>query len=188
MSEILKGKLIKKAVNGKGFKIEGNESWLTAQTEEAIALLAQVAEGTFISMEYTKKGVYYNVSKITVENASASTSSVSAKPKCTVCGKELKDSKFKKCFMCNKNNASASTAKTEVKSQEAPVTQQETTKQEVKKTYYDSPEKTAMIQRGNALNAASSAISGNVPGADPQSIKEETLNLANAFLDWLRAE
>ena len=48
--------------------------------------------------------------------------------------------------------------------------------------------KTAQIQRGNAINAAGYAVSGNLAGSDPDTIKEAVLILADAFLDWIRAE
>lgn len=53
--------------------------------------------------------------------------------------------------------------------------------------YQDNPAKTAQIQRGNALNAASAVASGQA-FADPDTASEFTVILAERFLNWLRAE
>lgn len=59
----LKGKLIAKARNGKGFKIEGVEGWLTAN-EPVMPYLEKIEKGTDVVVTYEKKGIYMNASKI----------------------------------------------------------------------------------------------------------------------------
>jgi len=115
-----------------------------------------------------KKCYDCNVAK---KSAPASTeekvADTSSGPKCTDCQKPLKDNKYTKCFACNQKNPE-------------------------KKTWggkggksYDSPEKTAQIQRGNALNAAASVASGQQL-ADPDTAAQYVILLAQKFLDWLR--
>ncbi len=59
---------------------------------------------------------------------------------------------------------------------------------------YDNPDRTAMIQRGNALNAAASVASSQqfinpeTGEPDPQRAAEFTKILAIKFLGWLREE
>jgi hypothetical protein len=94
-----------------------------------------------------------------------------AGPKCIDCGVALKDDKYTKCFTCNKKNP--------VKKQWKP-----------KSGGYDSPEKTAQIQKGNALNAAASVLCGAqcLDGLDPETIAEITKVVANSLLDYLRQD
>ena len=83
---------------------------------------------------------------------------------CEDCGAKLKDGKYKKCYPCGKKTFKGG-----------------------KSNSYDNPEKTAQIQRGNALNAAASVASAQ-QFADPEVAKQFTLILADEFLVWLRAE
>ena len=118
------------AKNGKGFKIEGTEEWLNANDESA-KVLATLAKNDEITVTYEKKDGSNKVTQIVkkyqkaVEAPKVETSTGFT---CIVCGKELKDGKYKKCFMCNKKSPEAPVAKTESK----PNT-----------TYYDNPSKTA---------------------------------------------
>lgn len=171
----VRGKLAAKAGNGKGFKVEGQEGWFNA-SDAVKPFLAKIEKGAEVVVTYEKKGVAMIVSKI----VSATSASVVEKPKETVvdnslakspgtpvcedCGKELKDDKYKKCYVCGKKAYKGKAAKT-----------------------YDSPEKTAQIQRGNALNAAAQVISG-MDANDPDLLAEMTLSVAQKFVDWLRAE
>jgi hypothetical protein len=58
-----------------------------------------------------------------------------------------------------------------------------------KKNYsaYNNPERDAQIRRGNALNAAGAALSGNFAGTDPDTLAEALLIIAQKALDWLEA-
>jgi len=94
-------------------------------------------------------------------------------PKCIDCGVALKDDKYTKCFPCNKKN---------------PVKKQWAGKSGG--SYKDSPEKTAQIQKGNALNAAASVLCGAscLDGLDPEGIAQVTRIVANSLLDYLRQD
>ena len=96
-----------------------------------------------------------------------------AGPKCVDCGAALKDDKYTKCFPCNKKN---------------PVKKQWAGKSSG--SYKDSPEKTAQIKRGNALNAAASVLSGAqcLDGLDAETIAEITKVVATSLLDYLNQE
>ena len=174
---MVKGKIAVKARNKKGFKIDGDDNWFTAE-DPVIPYLEKIEKGDEVEITFSKNGVFKNVTKIVKIEATKAETKPEEKPKtgftCADCGKELPDGKYKKCYTCNKK----SPAKSKVYDKS-------------EKTYtksYDNPTKTAQIQRGNALNAAGYAISGNLTGSDPNTIKEAVLLLANAFLDWIRVE
>jgi len=181
----VKGKILAKKGDNKAFKLDDN-NWYNLN-DPVIPYLEKMNKGDEIVVTFEKKGTSRYVSKLTSAGASETRTTADPEPKsqsstgyaCEVCGKELKDGKFKKCFVCNKSGA---TKKTEdPKSNPA--------EPYVKKEYksYDNPEKTAQIQRGNALNAAASVASG-CAFSDPEVGKQFTLELAESFLEWLRAE
>ncbi len=135
---------------------------------------------------------------------------------CSVCGKELKDGKFKKCYDCNV--AAKATPKTE---ENVPTTSTATPcspkcvdcgvvlkdnkyqkcfpcnqKNTVKKQWkpksggYDSPEKQAAIVKGNSLNAAAAVLCGAscLDGLDPEGIAQVTKIVANSLMDYLKQD
>ena len=144
---------------------------------DVVPFLAKVNKGDKITIEYSKKGVSRYVSKLSGAGEVATKTETTSPTGyvCEVCGKVLKDGKFKKCFTCNKSGATKPAEKS--------------TESSTKKPYvpYDNAEKTAQIQRGNALNAAASVASSQ-QFADPEVAKQFTLLLAEDFLNWLRAE
>jgi len=172
----VKGKIVCKKSDNKAFKL--GDDWYNCN-DPVVPFLEKMAKGDDVTVTYEKKGVSRYVSKITKGGAPAeSAPEAQAKaPKsstgfaCEVCGAELKDGKYKKCFKCNKSGASKPGASGGY----------------AKKNSYDSPEKTAQIQRGNALNAAASVASSQ-QYPDPETAQQFTLILADAFLLWLRAE
>lgn len=167
--------IVCKKSDNKAFKADDN-NWYNLN-DNVVSSLEKMSKGDKITIEYSKKGVSRYVSKL-VNAAEASTEKKTESSTgfaCEVCGKALKDDKFKKCYMCNKKG----------------LTKKEPTEvvEEKKKEYksYDNPEKTAQIQRGNALNAAAT-VASNQQFADPEVAKQFTLLLAEEFLVWLRAE
>ncbi len=172
-----RGKIICKKSDNKAFKL--GENWYNLN-DPVIPYLEKLNKGDEVVVTFEKKGVSRYVSKLVVagavEEPKTETTSTTGFA-CEVCGKALKDGKYKKCFPCNKSGAvkketSAPGAVTEPKKPYTP---------------YDNPEKTAQIQRGNALNAAASVASAQ-QFADPDVAKQFTLLLAEEFLTWLRAE
>ena len=167
------GKIKAKAGNGKGFMVEGQEGWFNA-TPAVVPYLAKYEKGTEVEVTFEKKGVNKIVSKIVVamnniKEATTTTSEpVTTGFICEDCGAVLKDGKYKKCYTCNKKNPAKA----------KPVGASNS---------YDNPAKTAQIQRGNALNAAS-AVASSQQFTDPDTAKQFTLMLADEFLTWLRAE
>jgi len=94
----------------------GEQKWATCSGE-----VFNYAKSNFKSkdnavFEMTEKAGQFNVTKISKVGGSTSTSSEpsSDTAKCSDCGATLKDSKYKKCFSCNKK----SPAKTESKAYE----------------------------------------------------------------------
>jgi hypothetical protein len=169
----VKGKILAKKGDNKAFKLDDG-NWYNLN-DPVIPYLEKMAKGDEITVTFEKKGVSRYVSKLLnaketpKEEMKESTTGFA----CEVCGKELKDGKFKKCFMCNKTGATKKE------------TQTDTPKKEYKS--YDNPEKIEQIRRGNALNAAA-AVASSQQFADPEVAKQFTLLLAEDFLTWLRAE
>lgn len=179
----VKVKILAKKSDNKAFKAS-DDNWYNLN-DNVIPSLEKLSKGDEVVVTYEKKGVSRYVSKLTganvaeVEQKTETTSSTGFA--CEVCGKELKDGKFKKCFVCNKNKL--------VKKEDPKSNQTETVSDSpIKKPYipYDNPEKTAQIQRGNALNAAGAAISGNLQGTDPDTIAQALIMVADRALEWLK--
>lgn len=175
-----RGKILCKKSDNKAFKM--GDSWYN-MNDNCIPYLEKLNKGDEVVVEYIKKGVSRYVSKLikageVVEQKTETTSFTGFV--CEVCGKELKDGRFKKCFMCNKSGAT----KKEDPRQPGTVTE------EHKKSYtpYDNPEKTAQIMRGNALNAAGASVSGNLQGTDPDTIAQALIMIAERALEWLKTE
>lgn len=169
-----KGKIICKKSDNKAFKLGDN--WYNLN-DNVVEVLAKLNKGDEVVVTYEKKGVSRYVSKLVSakeapkEEPKKSTTGYS----CEICGKELKTGKFKKCFMCNKSGA---TKKETATTLDQPKNQYKS---------YDNPEKTAQIQRGNAINAAAYAASGTAFN-DPEVAAQFVLELAERFLVWLRSE
>jgi len=167
----VKGKILAKKGDNKAFKLDDG-NWYNLN-DPAIPYLEKMNKGDEIVVTFEKKGVSRYVSKLTSASAVETPKTTEPEPAkgstgfaCEVCGKELKDGRFKKCFVCNKKNPSPKTEK---------------------KSSYDNPEKTAQIQRGNALNAAG-FVASNQQFADPEEAIQYTLEVAERFLEWLRIE
>jgi len=170
-----RGKIICKKSDNKAFKL--GENWYNLN-DNVVSCLEKLNKGDEVVVTFEKKGVSRYVSKLVSAGAAEapkSESTSSTEFACEVCGKALKDGKYKKCFVCNKSGAT----KPEVTGEEP--------KKSYTKTSYDNPEKTAQIQRGNSLNAAAT-VAGGCAFSDPDTAKQFTLELAGAFLEWLRAE
>jgi len=179
MSEI-KGKILAKKGDNKAFKLD-DSNWYNLN-DNVIPYLEKMNKGDEVVVTFEKKGVSRYVSKLSVagaiETSKTETTSTTGFA-CEVCGKELKDGKFKKCFMCNKTKA--------VKTEDPKSNPAEPEKQEKPYIPYNNPEKVESIKRGNALNAAAAVASGQ-QFADPEVAKQFTLLLAEDFLTWLKAE
>ena len=169
-----RGKILCKKSDNKAFKM--GENWYNLNAP-VIPYLEKMSKGDEVVVTFEKKGVSRYVSKLVSASAAKAEAPTEEKKEsstgfaCEVCGKELKDDRFKVCYMCNKKGLKA-------KKEDAP-----------KSTYkpYDNPEKTAQIQRGNALNAAAS-VAASQQFADPDVAYQFAIILADKFLEWLRAE
>ena len=170
----VKGKIICKKSDNKAFKL--GEDWYNVN-DAVIPYLEKTNKGDEVVVTFEKKGVSRYVSKLASASAAQpeSAKEEAGEFKCAVCGAALKDGRFKVCYMCNKKGL-----KPKSEASEPP-------KGGAGKGYYDNPEKTAQIQRGNALNAAATVASSQQFN-DPEVAKQFTLILADEFLTWLRAE
>jgi len=104
---------------------DGKERWMTTST--AVYGFAKKAlkgtdkttgyAGDEVKVTYTEENGKYNATRIEkigggTDNAETRTD---GKPTCTDCGKELKDNKYTKCYLCNKKSPVKSEASTEGK-------------------------------------------------------------------------
>jgi hypothetical protein len=169
----ISGKIICKKSDNKAFKLGDN--WYNVN-DNVIPDLTKMNKGDDVIVTYEQKNTSRYVSKL-VSSASAQSNNTNTTGfVCEVCGKALKDDKFKKCFMCNKSGATK------------PATQeqgnQSTPTSAVK---YGSAEDIAGKEKGCALGAAATVASG-CAFSDPETAKQFVLELADAFVDWMRAK
>lgn len=208
MNKTLKIKVIK--ADKRAFKGD-DENWYNLN-KDRVEDMSAFAAGDEVDFVYEQKGVSRYISEIKKHTTNAAPVKEEGKFYCEVCGKELKDGKYKKCYECNM-------AKTE-KSQES--SEKEAPKKEDGKFYckdcgkelkdnkydkcYDcnkknpSPKKQGFKGKGNnfygsaedikgkevgcAMGAAASVASGG-NFTDPEQAKQFTLFLAEAFLEWI---
>ena len=189
-------KIAKKSKTNKGILIEGNDAWFSI-AEKLVGFVEKLNPGDSVELTYIKKGTFQNVIGIYPAKGE-----VKEEPKeekkgtgfnCTECGAELKDGKYKRCFNCNKKAKENSVTEKEPVTTTGTQVFDEPQKEKSKWTpgNYNNPEKTAQIQRGNALNAAASVMSNpnlQMPDTSPEALAEATKIVADLFLDWLRAE
>ena len=183
MSELTLTIVCKKSDN-KAFKADDN-NWYNLN-DNVVSSLEKVNKGDKITIEYSKKGVSRYVSKLVSAGAAETLKTeitASTGFACEVCGKELKDNKFKKCFMCNKSGA---VKKEDPKSNPAETITEPYVKKEWK-TNYGSPEDIAGKEVGCSLGAAATVASGQKLD-DPEVAKQYVLLLAGYFLDWMRVK
>jgi hypothetical protein len=197
----IKGTIVVKKSDNKAFKFS-DEQWYNVN-EDIIPVLTKMNKGDEVVVTYEKKGVSRYVSSLVsaTAKAPAAVQNSGEKFECIVCHTPLKDGKYKKCYNCNKSGAkpqpSTESSPSEFKCEDcgAPLKDGK-----YKKCYpcgkkskgnktrsFDSPEKTAQIQRGNALNAAASVASSQ-QFSDPNVARQFTIILAEGFLEWLRGE
>ena len=165
MAEI-KVKIVAKVSTGKAFR-GSDDNWYNVN-EPVIPYLAKFNKGDEVLVTYTAKGTARYVSKLakaTAQEAPAQEQPAEG-PVCEDCGKALKDDRFTKCFVCNKKSPKSDRPKASTGTSE---------------------DRTANIQRGNALNAAA-AVAANQGFSDVDSAAQWTKELATQLLEWLRLE
>jgi hypothetical protein len=221
----LKGTIQVKAGNGKGFIIADVEGWFNCAD---VALLSKFNKGDKVIVSYEASGKIRKVTMISSDGPKEAAPAVQKAPEpvkqetpkpsstgfaCAVCGKELKDGKFKKCYECNMAGKLSEPTKEEKLPAELtgpkcvdcgvalkddkytkcfPCNKKNPVKKQWsgKKTNYDSPEKTAQIQKGNALNAAAAVLAGAdcIKALDPEGIAQVTRLVADSLLDYLKQD
>ena len=189
----LTAKVTNKSKTNKGLQFEGQEGWFSVP-EKLIPFSEKINKGDTVEVTYIKKGVFKNVVYLSATTTEAKKEEPKVEEKkgtgfrCSECSAELKDGKYKKCFECNKKAKETPVAEEKEPEKTKVFDEPVKEKKEWVPGNYNNPEKTAQIQRGNALNAAASAVSGNLSGDNPEAVQEAVLMIANTFLDWLRAE
>ena len=100
----VKGKILAKKGDNKAFKLDDG-NWYNLN-DPVIPYLEKMNKGDEVVVTFEKKGVSRYVSKLTsanvVEAPGVETCKSSTGFACEVCGRELKNNTFKKCFLCNK--------------------------------------------------------------------------------------
>jgi len=177
MAETIKGKVIAKA--NKGVKLEGSEVWYSAFKPE---MISGINKDDVVEITYTKKGIFHNLSKIIKVEAPKVEAPTTTGYKCEVCGVDLKDGKYKKCFTCNKaaKDNPPVEAKTETTSPEV-----EKKKEWTSKSNYGSAEDIAGKEIGCSAAAAAAAVTGI--SNNPEEILEAWRMLFNGILEHIRA-
>jgi hypothetical protein len=169
----IKGKVTVKAGNKKGFKIEGDNDWFTANTN-VIDSLAKVNVGDLITIEYEKKGVFRNVTKL-----SKAIEEKKEEPKGTIkkckCGADIKNPAYDICYTCSqKGKTDAIDGDTK------------NNKLHRDRIEYGSPEDINGKEVGCAAGAAASILAGRQEQAD---VLLEMFNiLFTGILERIRAE
>jgi DNA-directed RNA polymerase subunit RPC12/RpoP len=214
-----KGKIVCKKSDNKAFKL--GEDWYNVDTN-VIPILTKMNKGDEAVVTYEKKGVARYVSNMVLVGADNPAPAAAKEEKnqstpvfkCEVCGKELKDGKFKKCYECNMAAKGNPAAKAEIKTDStefkcidcgAPLKDNKYTKcyecnkkNPVKKSWsgkggfsnksnYGSPEDIAGKEIGCALNAAASASAGQ-QFTDPDAAAQWIKIVADQLLEWVRGK
>lgn len=121
-------------------------------------------EGDEVKVTYTNVDGKYNctrIEKVGGTPTSQRETTTDGKPKCTDCGKELKDNKYSKCYLCNKKNPVKSTGT---------------------KTYTKSPEVQESIKRqaiGHMTSRTMIALQGHI---DPNNVHEIAESIYNTYV------
>ena len=193
----LTAKVTNKSKTNKGLQFEGQEGWFSVP-EKLIPFSAKINKGDTIEVTYIKKGVFKNVVYLGAATGAVTPVEPKEAPKtsttgfaCTVCGAELKDGKYKKCFECNKKAKEAPVAE----KKEEPTTttgtqvfdepQKETaTRWTPGKSNYGSPEDIAGKEVGCAANCAAAILAGRPE--DPETLLELWRTLFNGILEHIK--
>ena len=200
----LTAKVTNKSKTNKGLQFEGQEGWFSVP-EKLIPFSEKINKGDTVEVTFIKTGVSKNVVYLSATTAEAKkeeqpsgcTTQTASTPikgtgfNCTVCGAELKDGKYKKCFNCNKKAKEAPVAE----KKEEPTTttgtqvfdepQKETTTRWIPgKSNYGSPEDIAGKEVGCAANCAAAILAGRPE--DPETLLELWRTLFNGILEHIK--
>jgi hypothetical protein len=183
----IKGKLVCKKSDNKAFKL--GEDWYNVN-DSVIPFLEKISKGDFITVQFEKKGISRYVSKLAkgseTSEGEVKTEESSTGFICEVCGTSLKDGRFKKCYLCNKNKA---TKKEEPEKKEEPKQKEEPEKKEESterpKSFYGSPEDVEGKEIGCAIAASASAAAGTQFGS-PDEAAQWIKIVAGQLLEWIR--
>ena len=190
----LTAKVTNKSKTNKGLQFEGQEGWFSVP-EKLVTFAEKINKGDTVEVTYIKKGVFKNVVYLSATTTQVKTEEPKETPKtttgfnCTVCGAELKDGKYKKCFNCNKK-----AKESPVEEKKEPVTttgtqvfdepQKETTRWTPGKSNYGSPEDIAGKEVGCAANCAAAILAGRPE--DPETLLELWRTLFNGILEHIK--
>ena len=192
----LTAKVTNKSKTNKGLQFEGQEGWFSVP-EKLIPFSEKINKGDTVEVTYIKKGVFKNVVYLGATTAEAKkeeqpsgcTTQTASTPikgtgfNCTVCGAELKDGKYKKCYTCNqkaKETQVEEPKKTEVFDE--PEKEKESWKPG--KSNYGSPEDIAGKEVGCAANCAAAILAGRTE--NPDTLLELWRILFNGILEHIK--
>jgi len=193
----LTAKVTNKSKTNKGLQFEGQEGWFSVP-EKLIGFSEKINKGDTVEVTYIKKGVFKNVVYLGAATGAVTPVEPKEAPKtsttgfaCSVCGADLKDGKYKKCFNCNKK--AKETPVEEVKEKETITTSgtqvfDEPIKEKKEwtpgKSNYGSPEDIAGKEVGCAANCAAAILAGRPE--DPETLLELWRTLFNGILEHIK--
>lgn len=175
----LRGEFLARSTATGGVKI--GEKWYA--TEEKIRTYTQsLKKGDKVKATYEigKKGGAIINAIFLDKNETTATATEPAEFKCIVCGKELKDGKYKKCYECNKSGAVAPSSAPEEPT--IPTTQGQSGYSGGSK--YGSAEDVAGKEVGCAANCASTMLSNRTEM--PEQLAEMFKILVREVLNTIR--
>jgi DNA-directed RNA polymerase subunit RPC12/RpoP len=196
-----------KKTDNKAFKGKEDENWYNINND-VIPVLEKLSKNDEIMVTYEQKGVVRQVSKIVTANVvQAPITNPGSGYKCSVCGKELKDGNYKKCFECNKSGAVKPTTPAPETGFKCETCGAPLKNDKYKKcfkcgkkgksfggnSFYGSPEDIAGKEMGCVLGAAGAAASGrpfiNEQGKeDPEQAAQWIRIVAENLLDWMKGK
>jgi len=184
----LTAKVTNKSKTNKGLQFEGQEGWFSVP-EKLIPFSEKINKGDTVEVTFIKTGVSKNVVYLSATTAEAKKEEPKVEEKkgtgfnCTVCGAELKDGKYKKCYTCNqkaKETQVEEPKKTEVFDE--PEKEKESWKPG--KSNYGSPEDIAGKEVGCAANCAAAILAGRTE--NPDTLLELWRILFNGILEHIK--
>jgi len=165
----ISGKILAKKSDNKAFRL--GDDWYNVN-DAVICDLEKINKGSLVTIIFERKGTTRYVSKIITGNEENKNDNPKVF-KCSVCGKELKNSIFPTCYAC----------KDKLPKKETKIISSNTGDAKIG---YGTPEDINGKEVGCSLGAAATVASG-CGFSDPETAAQYVKQLASSFLEWIRA-
>ncbi|MFH0806070.1 MAG: hypothetical protein V1901_04295 [Patescibacteria group bacterium] len=172
-----------------------NDIWYNLD-QQAVSSLEPLKKGDEVVLTIEGDGYKAKVIKIVKVGGGQTTqapvgTATPTSPKCEICGKELKDAKYKKCYDCNLKKAESPVVENKTEPKEKPIDKApETTSSGNSKWTPDKDKNSDYItgvRIGCAFRVAGEAVSGNFSGTKPQDIAEAVIIIAKRVLETMNS-